>query len=96
MNNTNKYYKKSIYIKPHQKDVYDHLVKKGRFSSEYICELVRMDMENDIPSMKLLKQQMDELLTLTRLEYRGDGQIVEVPVIEPKKEIKASEIEMEF
>lgn len=83
----NNYYNKRLYIKPQYKDVYEHLQKKGRNSTDYICELVRLDMKNETIDLKLLKNQVDELLNMTRYEYKGDGIIEEVPI---KEESQAS------
>ena len=42
-----KYPRKTIYFKANNVDLYEYLESKGKQASDYICKLIREDMERD-------------------------------------------------
>lgn len=63
-----KYPRKTIYFKADNVDLYDFLESKGKQASEYVCNLIRADLERDKESFEELI--LSELKAL-RDEIRG-------------------------
>lgn len=49
-----KYPRKTIYFKANNVDLYDFLESKGKQASEYVCNLIRADLERDKESFEEL------------------------------------------
>lgn len=78
----NKYYKKSIYIKPHDLEVYEYLNSKGRHCTDYIVQLVRLDMENGIPNIQEMDRALKQLMSMNIYDYVGDNKVEAKPLKE--------------
>ena len=63
-----KYPRKTIYFKADNVDLYEFLESKGKQASEYVCNLIRADLERDKESFEELV--LSELKAL-RDEIRG-------------------------
>lgn len=63
-----KYPRKTIYFKADNVDLYDFLESKGKQASEYVCNLIRADLERDKESFEELV--LSELKAL-REEIKG-------------------------
>lgn len=63
-----KYPRKTIYFKADNVDLYEFLESKGKQASEYVCNLIRADLERDKESFEELI--LSELKAL-RDEIRG-------------------------
>lgn len=71
------YLRKYIYFNEDNLDVYDYLMSKGRGSSQYVCNLVRQEMNNEIPSLQQLSQRLEIIEKMT---------VMQCYEIQPKKE----------
>lgn len=49
-----KYPRKTIYFKANNVDLYEFLESKGKQASEYVCNLIRADLERDKESFEEL------------------------------------------
>lgn len=76
------YLRKYIYFNEDNLDVYDYLMSKGRGSSQYVCNLVRREMNNEIPSIHELNERLKKIEEMTVMQYYE---------IQPKKEDVANQ-----
>lgn len=68
-----KYPRKTIYFKADNVDLYEFLESKGKQASEYVCNLIRADLERD-------KESFEELILseIKALRYEIKGAKIEV------------------
>ena len=95
-----KYPRKTIYFKADNVDLYDFLESKGKQASEYICKLIRADLERGTESIEELI--LKEVQTL-REEIKGAKiSVLNAPVLEENEQVDAehslevSDIAMDF
>ena len=60
-----KYPRKTIYFKADNVDLYEFLESKGKQASEYVCNLIRADLERDKDSFEELMKEYAESKDVT-------------------------------
>ena len=95
-----KYPRKTIYFKADNVDLYEFLESKGKQASEYICQLIRADLEGETESIEELI--LKEVQTL-REEIKGAKiSVLNAPVLEDDEQVdverslEVSDIAMDF
>lgn len=95
-----KYPRKTIYFKADNVDLYEFLESKGKQASEYICQLIRADLERETESIEELI--LKEVQTL-REEIKGAKiSVLNAPVLEEDEQVdverslEVSDIAMDF
>ncbi|MBP3909704.1 MAG: hypothetical protein J6D33_12350 [Turicibacter sp.] len=85
-----KYPRKSIYFKAEHVELYNYLETMGKQASEYVCKLIRDDMERDT-------KKVEEILLEEIKLLRNDLKHVRIePITEPHSlEEQKTEIEVD-
>ena len=73
-----KYPRKTIYFKADNVDLYTHLESMGKQASEYICRLIREDIEGD-------SEATDELILEEIQRLREDLKCIRIEIETPDK-----------
>lgn len=76
------YPRKTIYFKADNIDLYNYLETMGKQSSEYICKLIRADMERDdkdteqliLEEIQRLREDLKHVRTETPLPVKDESQ----------------------
>lgn len=76
------YPRKTIYFKADNIDLYNHLETMGKQSSEYICKLIRADMERDnkgteqliLEEIQRLREDLKHVRTEATLSVKDESQ----------------------
>ena len=93
-----KYPRKTIYFKANNVDLYEYLESKGKQASDYICKLIREDMERDNTTTEQLIleeiQRLREDLKQVRLGAIIPPQTETVP--DEVEEVPKIEIDEQF
>lgn len=93
-----KYPRKTIYFKANNVDLYEYLESKGKQASDYICKLIREDMERDNTATEQLIleeiQRLREDLKQVRLGAIIPPQTETVP--DEVEEVPKIEIDEQF
>lgn len=90
------YPRKTIYFKADNVDLYDYLETMGKQSSEYICKLIRADMERDskgteqliLEEIQRLREDLKHVRTEVALPVENEPQHKDV---EEHQEIKVND-----
>lgn len=90
-----KYPRKTIYFKADNVDLYDFLESKGKQASEYICKLIRADLERGTESIEelILKevQTLREEIKGAKISVLTDPVVEENKPINPNRQLEVSE-----
>ena len=95
-----KYPRKTIYFKADNVDLYEFLESKGKQASEYICQLIRADLECETESIEELI--LKEVQTLREEIKCAKISVLNAPVLEENEQVDAehslevSDIAMDF
>ena len=79
-----KYPRKTIYFKADSADLYEFLESKGKQASEYVCNLIRADLERD-------KESFEELILSEIKALRDEIKGAKIEVLNDSTPIEDNE-----